>query len=345
MNFVIFTCIFWGVSFFLISVFYHKKKINIQYEFFDKNFSLIGKGMAILLVVTCHIGGDLGTKFLTPLGAIGVCLFLIFSGYGINESFLKNSTKFYWRKRIISVFFPYFIFEIIRILITGSDVTFVQFIKDVTCINPLSPFGWYLHYLLLCYLVYWLIRILPITNKYFIYSVFFISVVSFFLFRGNGLEAEQSLSFAVGILFSNSKEHLKIEKSTYINIKNAIFLFFIGTLFLGLKQTEVIRSSPEMIYNLFQLMIKLSYALFVLEFIMLFPYKKILNVFRTYGFISYELYLVHGMILYLFLPNNYLMIFAFLITSLSGSLLFYSLNLIVKKFLKVIFVGRPHESF
>lgn len=46
------------------------------------------KGVAIICVVLCHYMGTFGqgiTVF-TPLGGIGVAIFLILSAYGLNES-------------------------------------------------------------------------------------------------------------------------------------------------------------------------------------------------------------------------------------------------------------------
>ncbi|MCD7791347.1 MAG: acyltransferase family protein [Bacteroides thetaiotaomicron] len=74
--------------------------------------SNIIKGFAILLVVLCHLGGYF-TRFLTPLGGIGVAVFLILSAYGLEKSFLKSGQAAFWRKRIITVFVPYWIIEII----------------------------------------------------------------------------------------------------------------------------------------------------------------------------------------------------------------------------------------
>lgn len=70
-----------------------KDKIHlIAYE--DTN---IYKGVAILLVIICHVGNDF-TRLFTPLGGIGGAILLILSGYGLTCSYARNGLKDYWKK-------------------------------------------------------------------------------------------------------------------------------------------------------------------------------------------------------------------------------------------------------
>ena len=43
-----------------------------------------------------HFTGNMSRIF-TPLGGIGVAMFLILSGYGLNESFKKNGLDGFWK--------------------------------------------------------------------------------------------------------------------------------------------------------------------------------------------------------------------------------------------------------
>lgn len=82
---------------------------------FSYYISNIIKAFAILLVVLCHIGNRF-TRATTPLGGIGVALFLILSAYGVEKSFIKSGLKGFWRKRLITVYVPYWIVELIAYL-------------------------------------------------------------------------------------------------------------------------------------------------------------------------------------------------------------------------------------
>lgn len=55
----------------------------------DKSLTTQLKGIAITLITIGHCFGDF-TRAITPFGGIGVALFLILSGYGLNESRLRQ---------------------------------------------------------------------------------------------------------------------------------------------------------------------------------------------------------------------------------------------------------------
>lgn len=87
---------------------------------FSKDYSTIGKGLAIAVVIYGHLGEYFHIRYLTSLGGIGVAMFLILSGYGINESWKKKGYQDYWKKRFISVYIPYLIIELATIPIRGG---------------------------------------------------------------------------------------------------------------------------------------------------------------------------------------------------------------------------------
>lgn len=90
------------------------KTKKIEYLPFDRKHTMILKGMAILTVCWAHAGGkDYGIGGIQWIAGIGVCIFLICSGYGINESFKRNGLKQYWFKKISGVVIPYYLVYII----------------------------------------------------------------------------------------------------------------------------------------------------------------------------------------------------------------------------------------
>ena len=60
-------------------------------QLFTRKDTTIIKAIAILCVFFCHLGNQF-TRFTTPLGGIGVCMFLIISGYGLEKSFISKSS-------------------------------------------------------------------------------------------------------------------------------------------------------------------------------------------------------------------------------------------------------------
>ena len=63
-----------------------------EYMFMDRQCTDIMKGFAILCIVMCHMMGTFGggIVYFTPLGGIGVSIFLILSAYGLNESWSRG---------------------------------------------------------------------------------------------------------------------------------------------------------------------------------------------------------------------------------------------------------------
>ena len=63
----------------------------------SKDVTNIIKGIAILIIVLGHAGNRIpGSRILTPLGAVGVGMFLICSGYGLEKSYIKNGLSEFW---------------------------------------------------------------------------------------------------------------------------------------------------------------------------------------------------------------------------------------------------------
>ena len=74
----------WGISFPLSD--------KDEIIFMDRQCTNIMKGFAILSIVMCHMMGTFGggIVYFTPLGGIGVSIFLILSAYGLNESWNRG---------------------------------------------------------------------------------------------------------------------------------------------------------------------------------------------------------------------------------------------------------------
>ena len=251
------------------------------------------KGVAIFIIILSHISGNLGIRFFTPLGGIGVALFLFLSGYGLSESYTKNQLSFYWRKRFIAIYPAYLLANIIAWILYGvSDVKTI--LLGLIFVRPAIPYGWYFQYLLLWYAIFWIAKFILGEKRAWIILIIG-AVISFCLFPE--IMAEQSVSFITGVFVSIKKNLMFKSITEKKKVLIACALISIGILFLGLKQIEIVRSAPQIIFNGVQLMIKLPIAIGII-FLLLSSYinKKIkFRMFYLFGMISYELYLLHGM--------------------------------------------------
>lgn len=288
-------------------------------SFFDINYTTISKGIAILMIMLCHCSNSWSHgRLLTPLGGIGVSIFLITSGYGLNESYKKYGLKDFWQKRLVRVYLPYFIVAVILGVFHHWDAKdWLLNLLVIKCIY------WFISYIVGCYIVFW------VCSKCF--PKFRIAIISFLstimLLALPALQAEQSLGFITGILMSTYKERLMNFATSKKNIACIVALtLLIGLSFLAIKQLPVIRNEAGIIeMNVIQILIKWPMSIGILFGLMLF--KPILQnpiVFLT-GTISYELYIVHFPF-YPFIGVNLWPALLLIVFSFITSYYFYLLN-------------------
>ena len=266
-------------------------------ESISRNDTNILKGIAILLVMFCHFWALYGGKFnrlATPLGGIGVSLFLMLSGYGLRISWRKHGISYWWRKRIIAVLIPYVISRIIAYWL-WNPLNIKSFLYDITLLQPGYMHGWYMQYLLWWYVAFYFSSRIASDKSRFLYGL--LAIFSLFLFLTTvSLKAEQSISFLAGVVLADC---LSIDKLKQMNYKIIILLFIISFVFLLIKQINYIRNSPPLLFKFVELIIKISsgggICLAVLKFNILGPI--FLKALKWIGLISYELYLIHGYIL------------------------------------------------
>ena len=95
----------------------------------------------------------------------------------------------------------------------------------------------------------------------------------------------------------------KRNKLKFLNIKTAGVVLTVGIVFLALKQLSFVRESPQIIYNMVQLMIKLPIAVGLMLLVWKVSSKINMYCFQWLGMISYELYLLHGYFLQIVSKN------------------------------------------
>ena len=243
------------------------------------------RGVAILLVLLCHVSGTMGTVVFTPCGGIGVALFLFLSGYGLNESFKRAGLRHYWRKKVARVLFPYFVVISLIYLFEGRDFFSLQYVLEIL---GLKTSYWYIAFLVKWYVAYWLAsRFLPRYR-----GVFMAVLAVFILFFFPEIEAEQAFSFVAGYWASAHVAWLRRQPVRRLAAWGAA-AFAVGTLFLAVKQLPAVRAyEATCAYNLVQLGIKLPFAVAVMAATAVVPAVVRSRFLLFAGALSYELYLL-----------------------------------------------------
>lgn len=281
-----------------------KKDVCGQFGFMSKDTTNALRGAAALLIMSQHIGGKLGTTVLTPLGGIGVAIFLICSGYGLNESYVQNrdvkskNLKQYWLKKIWKVFLPYAGVEALFFFLFSDTeryfgLTVADYLLDISCIRPVY---WYLQEILLCYVIFFFCILTPKFYRYKYLILGGTSVLMFFV--SPGLMSEQAFAFLIGVAMSDQKE----KASRFLMKKSTLgVLFCVSTGALLVKQLPAVRVwSDTCLYTFLQILIKTLMAL-----VMIGGTGRVKNSMNNAflgftGKISYEIYLIHYGILLLF---------------------------------------------
>ena len=327
-------------------------------QLITKSQTIVIKGIAILLVVLCHVGGTF-TRIMTPLGGIGVSLFLIVSAYGLEKSYLKKGLHAYWRKRVVTVFLPYALCEGIALLAGAYKISFLDFLLDVTLLKPLFTLGWYLNYLLLWYIVFWIIHKISYLNKYRVFSFGLVAITFLIYFNFNSpIRFEQSFAFFLGIVLANYDEILyrtvaKLDKRSVKKYETVCKLYCVVFLLvaiglLGIKQLSIVRQGFPQCMKVLDLFIKffastgiLGSVLMLEKYWGIFKCTKICysSIYRL-GNVAFELYLIHGYFLFILDLNlNYfLCLLLFMMFSLGGTVILYGINITIKNYIKINFV-------
>ena len=310
------------------------------------------KGIAIILVVLGHF---IVTKFINSsnsafnyLGAQGVAIFLILSGYGLTKSFLKRGMdKGFLARRWRVVLFPY---SLVTLLWFMLDYFKGKMYSLKTIVLSLAGFDfnltmdatmWYITFILMWYLIYYLIFSLKLPNSLRVGLLFGFA----YLFRYHtrvdlteqvywqwGLHA---FMFPLGTLLALVPQSLsQLTKKTV-----TAGLSFIGIMGLGIYSFSVQNNDlglgPYMLSNFGFSVVTLS-SIIILELFGL--YSRLLQFI---GSISFEIYLLEAVFMYKLslpyvLPNKVLSCCLYIITLIGASLILKKITTLSPEFFSSI---------
>ena len=181
----------------------------------DRNYTTAIKGFSILTVVWAHSGAMLSVGGIQFIAGIGVALFLMCSGYGLEISYEKNCLKGFWRKRILGVCLPFWTVELVGLLATGA-FSIKTYLLDFCFSKPATGYGWFMGYIVTCYLLFYAVKKFVKDSRMQMLALFGVFAIWFVLdsvFFANPdmpfLRARQMLSFPVGVLLAANKNQIE----------------------------------------------------------------------------------------------------------------------------------------
>jgi len=292
------------------------------------------KGIAILLVVFGHL---FVTKFINSsnvafayLGAQGVAIFLILSGYGMTTSFLiKGMNKGFLVRRMRTVLLPY---SLVTLLWFMYDYSNGKMYPIKTIMLSLSGFDfkltmdatmWYISFILIWYLYFYLIFSLKLPNILkvgllfgFAYLLRYHSRVDFTesVYWQWGLHA---IMFPLGALFALVRLDNLSERIVNVGLSFVGFMG-LGIYIINLKNNGL-GLGPYMLSNL-------SFAIATVSLMIILErfgiYSRLLSFI---GSISFEIYLFEAVFMYKLclpyvLPNKALSLSLYILVLVGSSI-------------------------
>ncbi|SUY46578.1 putative acyltransferase [Clostridium putrefaciens] len=295
--------------------------VNDESFFLSKTNTDQLKGVAILLVILGHMG------IISYAGAYGVGIFLVLSGFGLTQSYLKSGTENFIRKRINKIIIPYMIITLIWFAIEklrfGTSYSVKHTIKTLIGLNAQSPLDasmWYVTFLIYWYIAFYLIFSLPQRNFIKVISIFVTSYLIYkhaFLFTSATGVSLYVIEFPIGVLIGILYDKFKGYKAKHYKMILCIVCIISGLLFKYYFKYILEGGYSKSIFFC---------TVFTITFIGLMSYYKnlfiniFLNGFKEIGQVSYEMYLLEYVFLtkyfkiFKFINNDFLRCISFIIT-------------------------------
>lgn len=268
-------------------------------EMLSKTNTQALKGVAIIAIVVFHILWRFDISPLLNLwGAPFVTVFLVLSGYGLEESFRRNGLDGFWRKRLLRVVLPFVFFVCAYNFLFPFFPLGDKFPAEKAmhrCLDELiysGPKFWFVFFILKCYAVYWIgTRFMSGRLRLFFFLICAFICLNLRSSCGH-LEAEQSFSFLAGVLLSIYKNKVEALSDKEIG-RWTLLLLFIAAAFFCLKaipQLHELKGSVAYNYLLCPFRLSLGLA-YIPLFTMLRPSKS--GLVRLAGNYSFEIYIAH----------------------------------------------------
>ena len=289
------------------------------------------KGISMMTVLWSHVGQTCGVQHIQFIGSVGLSLFIMFSGYGLQLSVEKNGLENYWKRRFTGVILPFWFAETAGLLATGL-FTWKRFLLSCFFIRPAMGPEWFMQFIMISYLIFYVVCL--IVKKEDSYKadrlkmrLLFGSFLIWFIVDGlffaqpamPFLKARQMICFPFGIAIANNSDYFekKLSHPAVVFIGG-----FMGLLFMGITQLKAVKAAPFLIQNCLSLFTLFPLALAVLT--VTNRRKWLLNnsVLKWTGEISFELYLVHMFTLQM-LNNAPISLLMFTGTTAAGAWLYH----------------------
>ena len=266
------------------------KERHLKTDMLSIDHTNTAKGIACVMIVIHHIAGIEGLNIFSPFGGIGVCIFLICSGYGLSISYKKHGLKDFIIKRFFRILIPFLVVNVITYIYLFSTS------KDYLILTNTYIF-WYVYYIIVVYIIFYIIY--KFFYKYRILLIN-IAIALYSELKGYPVTIQQIFSFSMGILIFEYSNKLILIDNNKCKVFIGFSLIILSVAFLLLKNIFKIYNNNYLINVSNCLMIIFGAVGIIILSYFLLKKKYISLALKFIGKLSYEVYLVHLILLKLF---------------------------------------------
>jgi len=269
------------------------------------------KGLAIIFVLLGHLRSwfhieNIIPKIFSASGAWGVTIFLVLSGYGLTQSYLgKGLTLGSIKRRLVRVLLPYSVVSVLWLLIDyihfHKVYSFPSIFTTLIGLNifkpELDPTMWFITYLLMWYIVFYLIFLLPLHKSIKVLTIFVFASVLQYKNMFLVLDWKYNyFAFPLGVLISYFNIIFFRYRVVFVlnNLSIFIFCIFLNKIndlsnFMSISLTGIsiafwlitIFPAINLKSNFLRFMGSISYEIYLFEGALALKYSQTLIVFKN----------------------------------------------------------------
>lgn len=280
-------------------------------EYLSRDITTAERGIAALFIVMHHLSQAIPVRgpvvLMRYIGFIMVALFFFLSGYGLMFGFLNKQDylRDFLRKRVLTILIPYWFVDIGMIIIQlmrGHTYSVSDYILSFVGVETITD-TWFVTAIIILYIIFYVTFKLADcfedseTAGSFLLGIFLIVYyIVCILFDVDSFYTASVSAFLFGVLWHQiGNRVMAAVKRKYAFSFVSVSLCF-AILFLGRLALSTYGYDNKIIHIVLRNMISIIFVLWVLILT-----QKILikgKALRALGSISYEIYIVHYVVLY-----------------------------------------------
>ena len=319
---------------------------NLEYlrgtKIINNNFSVKDsiniKGICALLVIITHLTQNIDSKILigiiSKIGYIWVGMFFFYSGYGLTYS-MKNKKNYldnFIQKKLIDILTPIYIINIFYLIFyainDGIKYSFKELLWYFFRFDLSVSYSWYIVVILVFYFAFYICFKFTNYDKGVKFIVLFnvMYIIICYALNVPNMWYKSSIAFLIGLLLADNIELVsEYFKNQYQ--KKSLIILIIFIIFIFITEVTEMKSTIKGMVNV---------SIFIISYIIIsFKVRLNNNIIFYLGEISYELYIVHGLVIK-FLRSNYIYIQDNNIYFLLSILLSIVTSVLLKKLVKIV---------